>query len=151
MSGTVDDTVMRISRQVPTTDLPSGGSSYSWEGILTQMYGPRGSTSRAEFDKTLARIKKRDERLDRMFGWMKRVPPRFPPDIDEDGWNHNYWKGLGPLMFLFWHTLADEKSFYGVLDMLSFHYFQDAYVMSFKDIRMLRAKYHKLRTSQNEP
>jgi len=110
----------------------------TWDSFIDKHYPP-GSDKRKDLDEYLRKARIKDERLDHIFGWMKRIPPRLPPDLDEWGWDHAYWKGLGPLMYLFWRTLADE-GFYGALDMMSFHYFQDRYILKFSDIRKNRSE-----------
>jgi len=102
---------------------------------LDERIGPPGSKERIEFDESVERIKRKDRALDRIFGWMKRIPPHLPADRDEDGWDYHYWYGLGPLMYLFWHSLADERSFHGTLDMLAFHYFDDKWVPTITEVR----------------
>jgi hypothetical protein len=107
---------------------------------------PVGTPKRKEFDKEFERYSREQNRLDRIFGWMKYIPPRLPKNIDEHGYDYNHWKGLGPLMFLVWRTWVDE-GFYGMLDMLTFHYFDDKYVLTFKDIRKMRKELRTLRTA----
>lgn len=108
-----------------------------WSTIVDEKVGLPGTPERIAFDLETKRWRDKEKRLDRLFGWMKMIPPYFPKDVDEDGWDHNRWKGLGPLMYLFWRTLADE-GFYGTLDMLAFHYFNDKYVLTLSDIRKNR-------------
>jgi hypothetical protein len=120
-----------------------------WEDIKNDLIGPPGSEARIAFEKESERWKKKQDRLDKIFGWMKAIPPYFPADIAADGYNNAYWKGLGPLMFLFWRTLVDE-GFYGTLDMLAFHYFNDDYVLTLKDIRKNRQEARKFRTLKKE-
>lgn len=109
----------------------------TWEQVKDEMVGPTGSPARKKWESETAKWARHQTRLDKIFSWMKYIPPRMPSDKDEQGYDHNYWKGVGPLMFLFWRTLADE-GFYGTLDMLAFHYFNDKYVLTFKDIRRIR-------------
>ena len=123
--------------------------SKNWSDMLDERFGPVGSPERIAFDAECARMRERDARLDRIFGWMKRIPPRLPARLDEDGWDWNRWNGLGPLMFLFWRTLADER-FSGTLDMLSFHYFDDKYVLSFRDIRKMRRTLGHVRHQEHQ-
>ena len=108
-----------------------------WSDMKDRLLGMPGTPERIAADKEMAAYMKKEDRLDKIFGWMLSIPPYFPKDLDDQGYDFNRWKGLGPLMYLFWRTLADE-GFYGMLDMLSFHYFNDKYVMKFSDIRKNR-------------
>jgi hypothetical protein len=107
----------------------------SWRDILDTSIGPPGSKERIKFDKECERLACKDRWLDRIFGWMKRVPLRQRLKVNENGWPENYWYGLGPLMYLFWRTLADERSMWGTLDMLAFHYFDDKWVPTLTEVR----------------
>jgi hypothetical protein len=107
---------------------------------------PPGTPQREELNKQMQRLEQRQARLDQVFGWMNYVPPRLPSKIEEYGYDSNRWKGLGPLMYLVWSTWFEE-GFHGMLDMLAFHYFDDKYVLTFKDIRKMRKELRTLRTA----
>lgn len=100
---------------------------------------PPGTVRRIQFDKMVERHRRKDNLIDRAFGWMRHIPPHLGHKVDDFGYDERYWYGLGPLMYMFWATLVDE-GFYGTLDMLAFHYFDDKYVPTIADIRQRKGR-----------
>lgn len=99
--------------------------------IIDRHYPP-GTPARRAHDATMRRMRRKDRLLGRLLNWMYALPPRWPVTEPDDAMT--IYHGLGPLMQAFWWAYIDE-GFYGSLDMLSFHYFDDAYVPTLRQWR----------------